>query len=291
MLTAYFVLMLTSDARTPIRCSDCDEWNKPQRGFQVFGNVYYVGTRGLSAVLITSREGHILIDGDLPQSVPHIEANIRALGFRVKDVKLILNSHTHFDHAGGIAALQIDSGAIVAASVRSAEALRNGHPVRDDPQFGPGPESLQHFPAITKVQEVKDGETVRVGELAITGIATPGHTPGSTSWTWKSCEGSRCLDVVYADSLSAIVEGEFRFSGDATHPDLSASFAQSIARVAALPCDILLTPHPDASGTFAKLAARSSKSNPFIERNGCQSYAQSAAQHLQKRLDMETKAR
>lgn len=291
ILTAILALVLSSDARTPIRCADCEEWNKPQRAFQIYGHTYYVGTRGLSAVLITGSTGHILIDGAMPQSVPHIEDSIRQLGFRVEDIKLIVNSHTHFDHAGGIAALQIDSGATVAASTRSAEALRDGHPVRDDPQFGPGPESLQRFPAVAKVQVIKDGETLRVGDLAITAIATPGHTPGSTSWTWKSCEGARCLDVVYADSVSAIVEGDFRFSGDSTHPDIGVSFAQSIARVGALPCDVLLTPHPDASNTFEKLGARTAKSNPFINKNGCRAYADGAAERLKARLDKERNTR
>src|SRR5262245_4189785 len=188
----------------PIACgASCDEWNRPREPFKVFGNTYFVGSAGLSSVLITSDQGHILIDVALPQSAPVIDANIRQLGFRTSDIKLILTSHAHFDHVGGVRSMQRYTGATVAASARSAEALGLGHPTPDDPQFGTGP--LQSFPAVTNgVRAVKDGETLNVGTIAVRALYTPGHTPGATSWTWQSCEGSRCLSMVYADSVTAV---------------------------------------------------------------------------------------
>nr|AIA13525.1 SubclassB3_beta_lactamase [uncultured bacterium] len=117
-------------------CANCPEWNKPQKPFRVYGNTYYVGPHGLSSILITSRAGHILIDGALPESVPQVVANIRSLGFRVEDVKLVVNSHVHFDHGGGIAELQRLSGAEVAASPWSAEVLTKSGVGKGDPQFG-----------------------------------------------------------------------------------------------------------------------------------------------------------
>src|SRR5579863_952840 len=117
-------------------CANCAEWNKPNTPFRIFGNTYYVGPHGLSSVLITSAGGHVLIDGDLPESAQQIVANIRALGFRIEDVKLIVNSHVHFDHAGGIAELQRLSGARVAASQWTAEVMSKGAVPRDDPRFG-----------------------------------------------------------------------------------------------------------------------------------------------------------
>ena len=119
----------------PLACEPCAEWNKPLEPFQIFGNTWYVGTGGLSSILVTSDKGHILIDGGLPQSAALIAANIRKAGFKLEDVKLILNSHTHYDHAGGIAALQRASGAKVAASPLAAAALEQGGPTEDDPQF------------------------------------------------------------------------------------------------------------------------------------------------------------
>jgi metallo-beta-lactamase class B len=107
-------------------CPDCATWNMPQEPFKIYGNVYYVGTHGLSSILITSPAGHVLIDGALPESVPQIVSNIRSMGFRVEDIRLILNSHVHLDHAGGIAELQKLSGAHVAASKWTADVMRKG---------------------------------------------------------------------------------------------------------------------------------------------------------------------
>jgi metallo-beta-lactamase class B len=117
-------------------CANCAAWNEPQQPFRIYGDTYYVGTHGLGSVLITSATGHILIDGALPESAQLIAANIRALGFRIKDIKLILNSHAHFDHAGGIAELQRLSGARVAVSQWAAEVMNKGAVLQDDPQFG-----------------------------------------------------------------------------------------------------------------------------------------------------------
>ncbi|MGH8311080.1 MAG: metallo-beta-lactamase, partial [Steroidobacteraceae bacterium] len=154
------------------KCPDCQAWNNPAAPFAIFGNTHYVGTRGLSSILVTSNTGHVPIDGGLAQSAPHIAANIRKLGFRVEDVKLILNSHVHFDHAGGIAALQRMSGAQVAASARSAAVLRTGVPALDDPQHG----AIAPIETVSDVRIVADGAVVRVGDLALTMRATPGHT-------------------------------------------------------------------------------------------------------------------
>ena len=163
-------------------------------------------------MLITSDQGHILVDGGLPQSAPLIDASIRALGFRTEDVRLIVNAHAHYDHAGGIAALQRASGARVAASAHGARVIAKGEPMPDDPQHAFGA-AANRFPPVPSVRGVADGETLRVGPLAITARLTPGHTPGSTSWTWRSCEGERCLDVVYADSLTAVSAPGYRYSG------------------------------------------------------------------------------
>ena len=268
----------------PKACSSCDSWNEPQEPFQVFGNTYYVGTAGLSSILIVSKAGLILLDGALPQSAPLIADNIHKLGFRIEDVRLIVNSHTHYDHAGGIAALQRMSGAVVAASPASALALKKGAPTEDDPQFAFGP-AHNGFPAIPEVRVVADGETLRVGDLGITARFTPGHTPGSTSWSWRSCEGKRCLEVVYADSLNAVSAPGFRFTG-------TKSLDSSIARVEAFSCDVLLSPHPDFFGMEAKLQKRlqTPKENPFVDPQGCKAYAAAAKQRLERRLADESAA-
>jgi metallo-beta-lactamase class B len=271
------------------KCDQCDEWNAAQEPFRVFGNTYYVGVAGLSSVLVASDKGLILLDGGLTQSAPLIDASIRKLGFRTEDVRLIVNSHAHFDHAGGIAALQRASGAQVAASPSGAEALAKGQPPVDDPQHGFGPGG--YFPAVKSVRAVADGETLRVGDLAVTAHLTPGHTPGSTTWTWRSCEGARCLDLVYADSLNAVFAPGFRFTGDAAHPSIEASFRRSIATVASLPCDIMLAVHPGNSGMEEKLRRRKEQpgSEPFVDPGACRAYAADAAKRLDQRVADEKK--
>ena len=277
--------VLAQDDEKPVRCTSCDEWNKLQAPFNVYGNTWYVGTAGLSALLVTSPSGHVLLDGALPQSAAQIRANIERLGFRIQDVKLILNSHAHWDHAGGIPALQRWSGAQVAASVRSAEGLRSGTNVADDPQFEP--QHPAHIARLWQVREVADGETVRVGPLAFTAHLTPGHTPGATAWTWRSCEGDACRNMVYADSLTAVSMDDFHFTGDATHPDLRASFRASIAKVAALPCDVVVSTHPAFTNTFEKAAARTATHNPFVDAAGCKTYADGAARAFEERVARE----
>jgi metallo-beta-lactamase class B len=269
---------------TPIKCPNCDAWNERLAPFRVFGNTYYVGVARLSAVLVTSEDGSILLDAALPQSAPIIQQNIRTLGFRPEDIRLILNSHAHYDHAGGIAAMQQLTQAIVAASPAGAQALEQGAPVASDPLAGSG-----RFAPVRPVRVVADGETLRVGALAITAHHTPGHTPGSTTWTWRSCEGARCLNVVYADSLNAVSMPEFRFTGTSAFPSRVDAFRGSIARVAALPCDVLLSVHPEFFRIKEKLARRAAKPgvNPFVGVGACRAYAASASAALDKRIAQE----
>ena len=270
---------------TPVDCDSCKEWNAPVQPFNIYGNSWYVGTAGLSAVLVTSPQGHILLDGALPQSAPLIIANIRALGFRIEDVKYILNSHAHWDHAGGIAALQRASGATVVASASGALGLQSGTNGKDDPQYQAQP--VVHVAKVAKVTVVGEGDAVKLGPLALTAHMTPGHTPGATTWTWTSCEGARCLDVVYADSLNPYSSGNFRYTGKDGSPDLSASFAASIAKVAALPCDIIIPVHPGTTDVLGKAARRNGTDNPLIDAGACRAYAANAQALLSKRLAKE----
>ena len=269
----------------PVDCDSCKEWNAPVKPFNIHGNSWYVGTAGLSAVLVTSPQGHILLDGALPQSAPLIIANIQALGFRIEDVKVILNSHAHWDHAGGIAALQRASGATVMASASGALGLQSGTNGKDDPQYQANP--VVHVAKVAKVKVVGEGETVKVGPLTLTAHMTPGHTPGGTTWTWTSCEGDRCLDVVYADSLNPYASGDFTYTGKGKTPDISASFEASIAKVAALPCDIIIPVHPGTTDVLGKAARRNGTDNPLIDAGACRAYAANAQALLSKRLAKE----
>ena len=270
----------------PHKCDSCDEWNKPREPFKVFGNTYFVGTDGLSAILIAGDAGLILLDGGLEQSAGLIDANIRKLGFRTEDVKLIVNSHGHYDHAGGIAALQRASGATVAASPSGASALQRGENTTDDPQYGFGP--FNGFPPVKNVKVIKDNEVLPVGNIAITANFTPGHTPGSTTWTWRTCEGAQCLNFVYADSISAVSAPGFKFTDQ---PSLIAQMRRSITRVGELPCDIVISTHPSATNLDDKIKKRAAKKDgpdPFVD-HGCKALAATAMKGLEARIAEETK--
>lgn len=267
-------------------CPKCPEWTVSQKPFKVYGNTYYVGTHALSSILITSSAGHVLIDGTVSEAVPQVVANIRALGFRVEDIRLILNSHVHFDHAGGLSAIQRMSAAEVDASEWSARVLMQGRSSPDDPQYGSlprDPERVEHL------RIIKDGETVAVGRLRLTAHLTPGHTPGGTSWTWKSCEKARCLSVVYADSMSAVSAQGFQFSHSTSYPTVLQDFTKSFDTLSTLPCDVLLTPHPEVSDTLGRLQRRDSGSDPdaFVDSSSCREYVASARSDLEKRVAQE----
>lgn len=261
-------------------CSLCAQWNRPQQPFRIYGNTFYVGPHGLSSILITSPQGHILIDGGLPESAPLIAEHIRALGFRPQDIKLILSTHAHFDHAGGIAQLQRLTGAQVLASPWSAAAFRAGGVPRDDPQFG----DIRGIARIAHVKTLADGQVVRLGPLALTAHFTPGHTPGGTTWTWQSCEANRCLNLILADSLSAVAAPGYKFTA---HPQVLADFNRSLAYIAQAPCDILLTPHPEASNLYDRLAARDHTPDAFINPAQCSQFATAARAAIQKRISSE----
>lgn len=258
-------------------CASCAEWDAPHAPVKLHGSTYYVGTNGLGALLITSPEGHVLIDGGLPSSAPRILENVRALGFDPADVRLILNSHAHFDHSGGIAALQRASGARVAASEASAPVLEAGNSDASDPQYG----LLLDFPPARDVRRFADGETLRVGPIAVTAHLTTGHTPGGTSWTWRSCEGAECVDFVYADSQTPISADGFRYLD---HPALLAGFERGHRALETMSCDILVTPHPGASQLWERLARGP---QGLIDRTACQRYAANARQALRRRLETE----
>jgi len=240
-------------------------WTAPQKPFCIYGNTWYVGPRGLGVFLVTAPTGDVLIDGGVPGDAPLIEANIRTLGVALRDIKWILNSHAHSDHAGGIARLAHDTGAQVIANAADAPLLERGG--NDDPQYG----DRFPFPPVHVARTVTDGEHLHLGDLVLTAHATPGHTPGNTTWTWTSCERTRCLHVVDVGSLSA---PGFRLAGD---PDIVKAFERSFDVVAALPCDIPIAPHPEMVDFWERVAKHEEgDANALVDPAGCRVYAKAA---------------
>lgn len=280
LITSAVGAQTTEQAKRAAECSACAEWNLPQGPLRIFGNTYYVGTRNLSAILITSPSGHALLDGGLPESAPLILANIRALGFEPRDVKLIVNSHAHFDHAGGIAELRRATGAEVAAMPTSAAAMERGNSGPEDPQFG----VLLGFPTVASVRRIADGARLQAGAISLTAHATAGHTPGGTTWTWKSCERDQCYDFVYADSQTPVSADNFFYTKSTTYPAGVSDFRRGFEVLEKLSCDVLITPHPGASNFWQRVGLGTAG---LVNGDACRTYAGTARRALDARLKKE----
>lgn len=269
-----------SGAELAKACEGRDGWSDPAPPARLHGNAYLVGTCGIVALLITSDQGHILIDGATDKAAAGIAANIERLGFHLSDVRILLNGHEHNDHAGGLAELRRLTGARLLVREPARAAIETGKAQPGDPQLGLN----DAFPSTPVDGTVRDGEVLRLGPIKLTAHATPGHTPGSTSWSWQSCDGARCLNMVYADSLTAYAARDYRFSD---HPDYVAAFRAGLDRIAGLPCDLLVTPHPSASNLYPRLTGDA----PLVDRGACTAYAAGARQRLGARLAEEARAR
>lgn len=257
-------------------CKDWDEWDKPAPPVRIHGNTYLVGTCGISVILIAGDDGHVLIDSGTETGAELVAANIRQLGFSLADIKYLLISHEHVDHVGGIARLQQLTGATLVASAPAEKVLNSGVPSTDDPQAG----MHKPFPAAQVGRVIADGGDVLLGNIRVFAMTTPGHTPGATSWRWESCDGGVCRTMVYADSLSAVSRDDYKFSD---HPETLAAFRASIAKIAASPCEILLTPHPSASQMRDRMTGKA----PLFDPEGCKNYATGLVKRLDERLAKE----
>lgn len=259
-------------------------WNTPVQPARIIGNVYYVGASDVSAFLITTPKGHILIDGGFDETVPLIQANMKQLGFKLEDVKILLNSHAHADHAGGLAALKQLTGAKLFASKADAELLANGG--KGDFQWG---DRLAYKP-VTVDRTISDKETVVLGDVKLTARLTPGHTKGATTWTLKVKEGDKVYDVVIISSAS--IPG-YTLTNNAKYPKIIEDYAHTFEVLKSLPCDVFLGPHGNFFGLLEKLERlkKDPKINPFIDPKGLSHYVKTAEQNYLNQLEKERQAK
>lgn len=238
---------------------ESQKWNAPVAPFRIAGNVYYVGAAEVSSFLIATPKGLIVIDGGFEETAPAIEANIRALGFDPAGVRILLNSHAHFDHAGGLKKLRDDTGARLYASEGDAPMLARGG--KDDPQFG----DRFLFPAVTPDALLRDGDRVTLGGTTLVAHITPGHTRGCTTWTMKVRDGGKSYDVVFVGSAS--VPSEYRLVRNPKYPDAVADYRRQFATLQSLPCDIFLASH----GSMFHLKEKMAKGS-FVDPEGYKTF-------------------
>ena len=252
-------------------------WNQRVRPFRVIGNIYYVGASDLTAFLIAGPRGHILLDGGLAETAPLILASIRALGFKPEDVKLLLNSHAHYDHAGGLAELKRRTGAALLASAEDAALLARGG--AGDFRFG----DTLRFEPVAPDRTVRDGERVTLGGDTLVAHVTPGHTKGCTTWTATVRDDARTYGVVFVCSASVL---DYRLVANPEYPGIVADFRRTFRTLRALRCDVFLAPH----GSFFRLRekmrrlASHPRANPFIDPAGCRAYIDGAERAFGERL-------
>jgi len=226
---------------------DPPAWTRSIAPFHLVGPIWYVGTEGLAAYLIKTREGAILLDATMAENVPAVERSIRAVGVPLERVKLLLVSHAHFDHAAGDAAMVRATGAKVVAGAGDVAALESGTPPGET-NYG-----VIRFLPVKVTRAVRDGDRVTLGGVTLTAVSTPGHTPGCTSWTTRVVERGRMLDVVFPCSVS--VAGN-RLIGNRRYPGIVADYRASIARLGRLKADVVLPFHPELADVQARAVER-----------------------------------
>ena len=252
--------------------------NQPQAPFKIADNLYYIGASDVTSYLIVTKDGLIVLDGGFEQTAPMILEHIRTLGFDPKQVKYLLNSHAHFDHAGGLAALRAATGAKFIASARDAGILAAGG--HDD--FALRDSAL--FPPIKPDRIVADGEAVTLGGVSITAHITAGHTKGCTTWTLPVTMDGKHKAALFLCSLTVLPN--FRLLGDPNYPEQAADFEKSFATLRGLTCDVFLSSH----GSFFDMKAKAAKletgarPNPFIDPQGCHAFFAKAEEIFDKRL-------
>ncbi|WP_244501345.1 subclass B3 metallo-beta-lactamase [Sphingomonas gellani] len=228
---------------TGTEAADPPAWAQPTPAFHVAGPIWYVGTKGLASYLIKTPSGAVLIDGTLAQNVVAILANLNRVGVRPRQVRQLLLTHAHFDHAAGLAGLERATGAPLAVGARDAEAVRTGTPPGET-DYG-----VIRFPPARVARAMSDGDVVRLGGLTLTAVATPGHTPGCTSWATRIVDQGRAHDVIFLCSLS--VAGN-RLVGNRRYPGIVNDYRETFRRLGRVHADIVLPAHPELADVLER---------------------------------------
>lgn len=249
--------------------------NRPAKPFKIVSNIYYVGASDIASYLIVTPKGAILLEGGFVETAPQIVNNVRELGFAVENVKILLTSHAHIDHVGGLAELKRLSGATLVATAPEAEMLKRGG--KGDFQYG---DNLL-FPAVDVDRVVGDGDTVELGGVVLTAHLTPGHTKGSTTWTMSVVDGGVTRQVVFMASLST---PGYDVVNNPAYPNLGKDILRSVETLRTLPCDVYLAPHGYAFALDAKRAKLGTEPNPFIDPNGYRAALDDAEKDIRRKL-------
>ena len=265
--------------------AQANDWTEPFPPFKIAGNLYYVGSKGLASYLITTPQGHILINSDLEESVPLLQASVEKLGFKFSDIKILLISHAHWDHNAGSATIKRLTGARYLVMDADVAAVESGGKT----DFHYANDSSTHYPA-TKVDGVlKDGEAVKLGGAVLVAHITPGHTKGCTTWTMKVQENGKTYHVVIIGSPN--VNPGYKLVNNAAYPGIAADYERTFRVLKELPCDIFLGAHGSYFGLEPKYSQRTGRGvAAFIDPKGYASYVADREQAFRTELRKQTAA-
>jgi metallo-beta-lactamase class B len=260
-----------------------DAWKAPVPPRQLVANIYYVGAIGVSSFLITTPEGHILLDTGFDETVDVIQRGVAELGFKATDIKIILSTHAHIDHVGGHARMKRLTGAKVFASAEDAKTLESGG--ADD--FIPLPRETILYPPAKVDHVIADGENVTLGGVTLTANLTPGHTRGSTTWRMDVVEKGKTYRVVFFSS--ATINAGTKLVDNPAYPRLAEDFRATFARLKEMRCDIFFAPHGGQFAMAEKFERQTSNpaTNPFIDPAGFATLVAQAEKNFLQQLEQE----
>lgn len=239
--------------------------NDPVAPFRIGEGLYYVGASDITSFLLKTRDGLILIDGGYESTAPRILANIRALGFDPRQVKILLSTHAHLDHAGGLAQLKRETGATLYASKLDGELMARG----GKGDFGLG--DAYGYPPVKPDRILADGQRVSLGGWSLTAHLTPGHTRGCTTWTFPVTVAGKARQAMVLCSNSVLPM--YRLAGAQSYPGIAADYEKSYAVWRSLPCDVFLASHGMFFNLKAKRAAlEAGKADAFVDPAGCRTF-------------------
>lgn len=251
-------------------CEAWDDWEKPAPPFRVYGGTYYVGTCGISAILITSPEGHLLIDSGTRRGGELVAASIQELGFSLGDVRYLTHTQEHGDHIGGVGYLKKSTGARMVASPRARSVFETGVLNTDDPQYTP--EESRAWLSVDRL--VADGEGLELGDKRVVAHFTPGHSPGAISWRWEECENSQCRTILFTDGMGPFSADGYRWTDN---PEYLADYRESVTWLQHVEVDICLAAHPSQVRLVERIGAGTLVDPDECRRNGAS---------IQERIDI-----